>query len=94
MSRYHTLYTSDTAKFTTLQTGGASVNTPITGRRITVMCNGTGHFMAFGTSTVVATTSSCVIPANSVLDFNFTTGTHVALLSASGSAYVTIIDAD
>lgn len=94
MSRYHTLYNAGANKFTTLQTGAASVNTAITGRRITVLTNGTGHFMAFGTGTVAATTSSCVIPANATLDFNFTTGTHVAFLAASGSAYVTVIDAD
>lgn len=50
--------------------------------------------MAFGTSTIAATTSSCVIPANTVLDFNFTTGTHVAFIAASGAATVTVIDAD
>ena len=50
--------------------------------------------MAFGTSTIAATTSSCVIHANTVLDFNFTTGTHVAFIAASGAATVTVIDAD
>ncbi len=94
MSRYHTLYNAGAAKFATLQTGAASVNTAVNGRRITVLTNGTSHFMAFGTSTVAATTGSCVIPANATLDFNFTTGTHVAFLAASGSAYVTVIDAD
>lgn len=94
MSRYHTLYNAGAAKFTTLPTGAVSTSTAITGRRITVLTNGTSHFMAFGTSAVAATTSSCVIPANTTLDFNFTTGTHVAFLAASGSAYVTVIDAD
>jgi hypothetical protein len=94
MSRYHTLYNAGAAKFATLQTGAASVNTAVNSRRITVITNGTSHFMAFGTSTVAATTASCVIPANAVIDFNFTTGTHVALLSASGAGYVTIIDSD
>lgn len=94
MSRYHTLYNAGAAKFTTIPTGAASTSTAISGRRITVITNGTAHFMAFGTTPLTATTSSCVIPANAVLDFNFTTGTHVAFLAASGSAYVTVIDAD
>jgi hypothetical protein len=94
MSRYHTLYNADAAKFTTLQTNATtSVKTSITGRRITVLTIG-AHFMAMGTSTVTATTSSCVIPNNSYLDFNMTTGTHVAFLSHAGAAHVTIIDAD
>jgi hypothetical protein len=86
MSRYHTLYASNSAtpKFTTLQTGAASVNTAITARRIT----------AFGTGTVAATTASCVVPANSMMDFNVTTGTHVAFISPTGLGYVTLIDAD
>lgn len=94
MSRYHTLYNAGAAKFTTLLTSASSTNTPVSARRITVIGNGTAHFMAFGTSTVVATTASCVIPAGAVLDFNFTTGTHVAMLAASGTGYVTIIDSD
>lgn len=96
MSRYHTLYASNsnTPKFTTLQTGGTSVNTAVTARRITVVTNDTSQFMAFGTSTVTASTSSCVIPANTMMDFNVTTGTHIAFVSPSGTGYVTVIDAD
>ena len=96
MSRYHTLYASNSAtpKFTTLQTGAASVNTAITARRITVVTNGTSQFMSFGTGTVAATTASCVVPANSMMDFNVTTGTHVAFISPTGLGYVTVIDAD
>jgi hypothetical protein len=94
MSRYHTLYNAGTVKFTTLQTNATtSVNTSTTSRRITVLTIG-AHFMAIGTSTVIATSSSCVIPNNSYLDFNMTTGTHVAFLSHAGTAHVTIIDAD
>lgn len=94
MSRYHTLYNAGSAKFTTLLTGATSVNTPVSARRITVVTNGTSQFMAFGTSTVVATTASCVVPANTMMDFNMTTGTHVAFISPSAAGYVTIIDAD
>lgn len=96
MSRYHTLYASNsnTPKFTTLQTGAASVNTAVTARRITVVTNGTSQFMEFGTSTVTASTASCVVPANSMMDFNVTTGTHVAFISPTGLGYVTVIDAD
>ena len=94
MSRYHTLYTGDTTKFTTLQTGVASVNTTVTARRITVVTNGTSQFMAFGTSTITASTASCVIPANTMMDFNVTTGTHIAFISPTGLGYVTVIDAD
>ena len=94
MSRYQTLYNAGAAKFTTLQTNATtSINTSTTSRRITVLTIG-AHFMAMGTSTIAATTSSCVIPNASYLDFNMTTGTHVAFLSHSGVAHVTIIDAD
>lgn len=95
MSRYLTPYTNTgTAKFTTLVTGGASASAAVTARRITVLVGATPHFMAFGTSTVAATTSSLVLPANSYLDFNVTTGTHVAVLCSSGASTVTILDAD
>ncbi len=95
MSRYHTLYTNDgTAKFTTLLVGGTSVSTPLQGRRLTVLTGNQSPFLAFGTSTAVASTSSCVIPANATVDFNVTVGTHVALISPGGATYVTVIDAD
>lgn len=96
MSRYLTLYSSTgTAIFQTLATSGTSArSTQLTSRRISLMNGNTPHFVAFGTSTVVATTASVVIPANCVLDFNFTSGQYVAALAASGSSYITIIDAD
>lgn len=95
MSRYHQLYDSTGAsKFTTLATSGTSARTQVNSRRITVIGNGTAHFIAFGTSTVVATTSSCVVPAGAVLDFHFTSGEYVAALAASGTGYITIIDSD
>jgi hypothetical protein len=93
MSRYHTLYdSSSTAKFTTLFTGATSTSTVMTSRRITVIGNGTAHFMAFNTTT--ATTSSCVIPAGAIIDFNFVSGQRVAFIASSGNGYVTVIDAD
>jgi hypothetical protein len=96
MSRYHQLYDSTgTAKFTTLQTSTSSNRSgAITSRRITIIGNGTAHFVAFGTSTVTASTSSCVLPASAVLDFNFTSGQYVAALAASGTGYISIIDSD
>lgn len=94
MSRYHTLYSNGSSKFTTLQVGGTSVNTAITARRITVITSGQAPFMAFGTSTVAATTGSCVVPANSTFDLNVTTGTHVAFISPSGLTYITVLDSD
>lgn len=94
MSRYHTLYSNGTTKFTTLQVGATSVSTAITARRLTVITGAQSPFIAFGTSTVAATTASCVVPANSTFDLNVTTGTHIALISPGGLTYVTILDSD
>lgn len=96
MSRYHQLYsTTSTAKFQTLGTGAASVRTnEIAGRRITIFTGSVPQFVEFGTSTVVATTSSAVAPANSMIDYHFEPGNYVAILSGSGASYVTVLDAD
>lgn len=96
MSRYHTLYSSTgTAKFQTLVTGASQVRSAaIDARRITITTSGSPHFVAFGTSTVAATTSSAVIPANAVIDFNFVSGQYVSALSYSGAGTITIIDSD
>lgn len=95
MSRYITFYTSAGAsKFTTLATNVTSVSTTTAGRRLTLLTGNQTHFIAFGTSTVVASTSSAVIPANSVLDLNVTNGTHIAVVSPGGASYITIVDAD
>lgn len=95
MSRYITFYTSTgTSKFTTLATNVASVNTATLGRRLTLLTGSQPHFVAFGTSTVTASTSSAVIPANAVVDLNVTTGTHIAVVSPGGASYITIVDAD
>lgn len=85
---------SGTPKWATLVTNTTSVNTATSARRITVLTGAVPHYMVFGTSTVVATAAGVVLPAHSCLDFNMTTGTHVALLSSSGASVVTIIDAD
>ena len=96
MSRYHTLYdTAGAAKYQTILTGAASVRSAaITSRRVTITTAAVPHFVAFGTSTVTASTSSCVVPANTMMDFNFVTGQYVAALSSSGASYITIIDSD
>ena len=95
MSRYMTPYTSaGVPKFATLVTNTSSINTATTARRITVLVGAVPHFMTFGTSTIVATAAGVVLPAHSCLDFNMTTGTHIAFLSSSGASTVTVIDAD
>jgi hypothetical protein len=96
MSRYHQLYNaSDVAKFQTLATGAVSTRTAaITGRRITIFTGTIPQFVEFGTSTVVATTSSAVAPANSMIDYHFEPGNYVAILSSGAAGYVTILDAD
>lgn len=95
MSRYLTLTdTTGTAKYKTLATGAVSTSTAITARRITVTTGLVPHFVAFGTSTVVATAAGFVVPANSQVEFNFISGTHMAVLSSSGSSYISILDAD
>lgn len=96
MSRYHTLYSSTgAAKWTTFSTGAASTNTSVTARRITIVTNSQPHFVAFGTSTVAASTASFIVPANTVLDFNVnTTTTHIAAISPAGASYITVLDAD
>ncbi len=96
MSRYHQLYnTSNAAKFQTLVTGAASTRTSaITGRRITIFTGTVPQFVEFGTSTVVATTSSAVVPANSMVDYHFESGQYVAVISPGGASSVTILDSD
>jgi hypothetical protein len=95
MSRYHTLYdTTGTAKFKTLATGAASTSTVVTARRITLFTTTVPQFVAFGTSTVVATTSSAVVPANACVDYNFVSGQYVAVLSSNGVSSITILDSD
>lgn len=96
MSRYHQLYsTTGTSKFQTLGTGAASVRTTaITGRRITIFTGTVPQFVEFGTGTVVATTSSAVAPANSMIDYHFEPGQFVAVLSAGSASSITILDSD
>jgi hypothetical protein len=95
MSRYHTLYTSTgTAKFQTLATSAVSTSTQLDARRITLFTGPVQQFVAFGTSTVTATTSSAIVPANSAIDYNFSTGQYVAVLSSNGASVVTILDSD
>lgn len=96
MSRYHQLYnTSGLKKYTTLATGAASTSTgPITGMRVTLFTGSVPHFVEFGTSTVTATVTSAVLPANSMVDYHFESGQYVAVLAATGTSYVTVLDSD
>jgi len=96
MSRYFQLYdTTSTAKFQTLMVGAASIKTTaISGRRITLFTGTVPTFVEFGTSTVTATTSSAVAPANCMIDYHFEPGQFVALLSSGAVTYVTVLDAD
>lgn len=96
MSRYITLYdVNGNKKSQTLGTSGTSArSTQITARRITIITGAYHHHVAFGTSTVVAATSDAIIPANSMIDFNFTPGQYVAAISGSAATYITIIDSD
>lgn len=95
MSRYITLYDSNSErKFTTLATDEVSQASEINARRITLITASQPHFVEFGTSTVIATTMSAVISANSIIDLNVVAGSHIATRTISGSSYITIIDAD
>lgn len=95
MSRYHTLYSSSlAAKWTTISTGAVSTNTQVSARRITIATYSSPHFVAFGTSTVTASTASFIMPANTVLDFNITSATYVAAICPAGASYITVLDAD
>jgi len=96
MSRYLTLYdVNGNKKFQTLASSGtAARSTQITARRITIITGVYHHYVAFGTSSVTAVVTDAVLPAYSTLDFNFTPGQYVSVLSGSAASSVTIIDAD
>lgn len=96
MSRYIQLYnTTGTTKYQTLATSQVSARTSvINGRRITILSGSVPHFVEFGTSTVTATMTSALLPADSMVDYHFEPGQYVAVLSSSGTSYVTVLDAD
>ena len=96
MSRYHQLYdTNGAKKYKTLATNAVSTSTgPITGMRVTLFTGSVPHFVEFGTSTVTATVTSAVLPANSMVDYHFESGQYVAVLAATGTSSVTVLDSD
>lgn len=96
MSRYHQLYnTNGTAKYITTSTGAVSTRIgPITGNRITIFTGSVPHFVEFGTSTVTATITSAVAPANVMIDFHFESGQYVAVLASTGTSAITVLDSD
>lgn len=96
MSRYHQLYnTTGAAKYTTTATSAVSSRVgPITGKRVTIFTGAVPHFLEFGTSSVVATVSSAVAPANSMIDYHFESGQYVAVLASTGTSIVTVLDSD
>jgi len=92
MSRYHTLYNSSAKFATSAVTTASASSSALTSRRITISVSADTFVEFAGTPT--ATTSSFLIPAGQVLDFNFTSGEKVAYRTASGTGYISIIDAD
>jgi len=96
MSRYHQLYsTAGTAKYTTTSTGAVSTRVgPVAGKRVTIFTGAVPHFIEFGTSSVVASVTSAVAPANSMIDYHFESGQYVAVLASTGTSVVTILDSD
>lgn len=96
MSRYYTLYDSnDASKVQTIQTTTAtSTSTVLSSRRISISSSLVPHYVSFAATPTIVTTSSFVIPANEVLEFNFTSGYKVAVQAVSGNGVVSIIDAD
>lgn len=95
MSRYITL-NSDLQynKFKTIQTGVVSTSTFITGNRISLITSSEYQFMEFGTSTVIASTSSAIVPANTLINLHAEPNSYIALLSPNGNSYVSILDTE
>lgn len=96
MSRYYTLYdANDASKVQTFQTTTATTtSTVLTSRRISISSSLVPHYVSFAATPTIVTASSFVIPANEVLEFNFTSGYKVAVQAVSGSGFISIIDAD
>lgn len=95
MSQYLTPFSIDdnSAKFQTLSvTSSSGASSAITARRILITTNTIPVFVAFG-SAPTATTSSFLVPANTVMAFNFKTGDKVAAIAASNTS-ISILDQD
>lgn len=95
MSQYFTPYTldSNTAKYQTISTNGASVaSTAITARRILITTGTQATYIDFGAAPTAALTTF-VVPANSQMIFNFKSGNKVAVFTVTQS-YTSILDLD
>jgi len=88
--------TNGTAKFTTLVTTAAvSTSSAITANRILLIGSLQAQFIQFGVNPVAtASTASFVLPANTTMMFNFTSGEKISAVSHTGTAYLTIVDMD
>lgn len=95
MSQYLTPFSiiDNTANFQTISVSGTSAqSTAITARRIVITTNTLAVFVKFG-SNPTATTSDYLVPANTIMYFNFKTGDKVAVIS-SGNTSISIVDQD
>lgn len=96
MSQYFTIHsiTDNSAKFQTLATSSTStLSSAITGRRIAITTGNLAHSVQFGASPAVTTANGFVIPANTVMIFNFKSGNKVAA-AAIGASQMSIVDLD
>ena len=97
MDKRITAYDSTgTRKFQTLVTTSvAGTSTAITANKILLIGSLQAHFVQFGANPVAtASTASFVLPANTTMMFNFTSGQKVGVVSHTGTAYLTIVDMD
>jgi hypothetical protein len=95
MSQYLTPFSIDnnTAQFQTIAVSGTSAqSTAIAARRIVITTNTLAVFVKFGANPT-ATTSDYLVPANSVMYFNFKTGDKVAAISSAATS-ISIVDQD
>jgi hypothetical protein len=97
MDKRITAYDSTgTSKFQTLvTTAAASTSTAITANRILLIGSLQAQFIRFGANPVASiSTASFVLPANTTMMFNFTSGEKISAVSHTGTAYLTIVDMD
>ena len=88
--------TAGAAKFQTLVTTAAvSTSSAITASKILLIGSLQANFIQFGSNpTASLSTSSFVLPANTTMMFNFTSGQKISAVSHTGTAYLTIVDMD
>ena len=96
MDKRITAYDSTgTRKFQTLLTTTVNTSTAITSNRILIIGSLQANFIQFGANpTASISTSSFILPANTTMMFNFTSGEKVSAISHTGTAYITIVDMD